>query len=252
MAVEDVTQVRNVGIVGQGGGGKTSLAEAILFDAGAVTRLGSVDDGSSNFDFEPEETRRKLSLTTAFHHAPWKKHEITLIDTPGYANFLTDALYSMRACTGLVMVLEPAAGSAKVEAERIWARAEELKLPRLGFVTKMDRDLRRLRGRRCATSPSCCRGRAIPIQLPIGSAESFRGVVDLIRMRALIADADGKDRGSRTSRPTWPTPRRRRARSSSRRWRKPTTRSWRSTWRRASSPTSSSTTPCARRFASAG
>jgi elongation factor G len=191
MAVEDVSQVRNIGIVGQGGGGKTSLAEAILFDTGAVTRLGSVDDGSSNFDFEPEETRRKLSLTTAFHHAPWKKYQITVIDTPGYANFLTDALYSMRACTGLVMVLEPAAGSSKVEAEKVWARAEELKLPRLGFVTKMDRDLADFEGA-VRDITGLLGGRAIPVQLPVGSAESFRGVVDLIRMRALIGGAEGK------------------------------------------------------------
>src|SRR3989304_2178301 len=103
MAIEDVSQVRSIGIVGQGGGGKTSLAEAMLFNAGVTTRLCRVDDGSSNFDFEPEEVRRRLSLSGAFHHAPWKKHEIIIVDTPGYANFLPDTLNAMRACSGAVL-----------------------------------------------------------------------------------------------------------------------------------------------------
>jgi elongation factor G len=189
MATE-VTQIRNIGIIGQGGGGKTSLADAMLFVAGATTRRGSVDDGSSAFDFEPEETRRKLSLGTAFHHAPWKKHQITLVDTPGYINFLNDGLNCMRACTAAVLVLEPATGATKVEAERLWSQAEQLALPCIGFVTKMDREhadfeaaLRDLR--------DILRGTPVPVQLPIGSAESFRGVVDLIGMRALIGQPDG-------------------------------------------------------------
>ena len=189
MALE-VSQLRNIGIIGQGGGGKTSLADAILFVAGATTRRGNVDDGSSSFDFEPEETRRKLSLSTAFHHAPWKKHQVTVVDTPGYINFLNDGLNCMRACTAAVLVLEPSVGSAKVEAERLWSRAEQLALPCIAFVTKMDREhadfeaaLRDLRDILHAT--------AVPVQLPIGSAESFRGVVDLIGMRALIGQPDG-------------------------------------------------------------
>ncbi len=191
MAVGDVTLIRNIGIVGQGGGGKTSLAEAMLFDAGATTRLGSVDDGTSTFDFEPEEVRRKLSLTTAFHQASWKKHQITLVDTPGYANFLADGLNAIRACTSLVFVLEPAAGSSKVEAERMWDRAEQLRLPRVAFVSKMDRDLADFDAATRDIS-EILQGKPVPIQLPIGSAESFRGVVDLIGMRALIGEADGK------------------------------------------------------------
>ena len=190
MAVADVTQVRNIGIVGQGGAGKTSLADAILFNGGATNRLGSVNEGTSNFDFEPEEVRRQLSLSAAFHHTAWKKHEITIVDTPGYANFLADTLNSIRACTGLVFVLEPASGSLKVEADRIWARGENLKLPRVAFVTKMDRDR--------ADFDSAVRdvsdvlhGKPVPIQIPIGTAETFRGVVDLVTMRALIGQSDG-------------------------------------------------------------
>ena len=187
---DDVKLIRSVGVVGQGGVGKTSLADALLFAAGAVTRLGRVDDGSSNFDFEPEETRRKITLSTAFYSLPWKKHDLTIVDTPGYANFLLDTLNCMRACTGLVFVLAPAANELRVEAEKIWARAEELHLPVIGFVSRMDReradfqaavdDVKKVLG-----------ANPVPIHYPIGAAEQFRGVVDLIAMRAWMLQADG-------------------------------------------------------------
>jgi elongation factor G len=189
MAVE-VSQLRNIGIIGQGGGGKTSLADAMLFTAGATTRRGNVDDGSSAFDFEPEETRRKLSLTTAFHHAPWKKHHVTLVDTPGYINFLTDGLNAMRACTAALFVLEPSRGGAKVEAERVWSRAEQLALPCVGFVTKMDRENADFDAA-LHDAGTILQAKPVPVQIPIGSAESFRGAIDLIGMRALIAQPDG-------------------------------------------------------------
>jgi len=190
MATE-VDQIRNIGIVGQGGSGKTSLADAILYTAGATTRQGSVDDGTSAFDFEPEETRRKLSLTTAFHHAPWKKHELTVVDTPGYINFLTDGLNCMRACTAAVLVLEPHAGGVKVEAERVWGRAEQLALPVVAFVTKLDRENADFDGALKDLSDNL-QAKAVPVQLPIGSAETFRGVVDLLTMKALIAQPNGQ------------------------------------------------------------
>ncbi len=187
---DDISQIRNIGIVGQGGGGKTSLADAILFTAGAVTRRGSVDDGTSAFDFEPEETRRKLTLTTAFHHAAWKKHALTIIDTPGYINFLTDGLNCMRACTAAVLVCEAHAGSVKVEAERIWDRADQLALPLVAFVTKMDRENADFEAV-LADLRTHLQAKPIPVQLPIGSAESFTGVVDLLSMKALLAQPNG-------------------------------------------------------------
>ncbi len=187
----EVSQVRNVGIVGQGGSGKTSLADAILFTAGTTTRLGSVDDGTSAFDFEPEETRRKLSLSTAFHHAAWKKHELTLVDTPGYINFLTDGLNCMRACTVAVLVLEPHAGGVKVEAERVWSRAVDLALPVVAFVTKMDRENADFHGALKDLTDNL-QAKPVPVQLPIGSAETFKGVVDLLSMKALIAQPNGQ------------------------------------------------------------
>ncbi|MBI4514353.1 MAG: elongation factor G [Deltaproteobacteria bacterium] len=190
MPVEDVGAIRNLGLAGQGGVGKTALGEVMLFDGGATTRIGRLDEGTSAFGHEPEEVRRQLTLTTAFHHLTWRKHDVTLLDMPGYANFIPDALNCMRAATGLVFVLAPAAGEIKVEAEKLWERANELQLPRLAFVTKMDReradfalavaDLRKILG-----------AKAVPIQLPLGAAETFRGVIDLVAMRALVSKGDG-------------------------------------------------------------
>jgi elongation factor G len=187
---DDVKLIRSVGVVGQGGVGKTSLADALLFGGGAVTRLGRPDDGSSMFDFEPEEIRRKISLSTAYYSFAWKRHDLTLVDLPGYANFLPDALNCMRACTGVIFVLAPAADELRVEAEKLWARAVELGLPVIACVSRMDReradfqagvaDLKKILG-----------ANPVAVQFPIGAAESFRGVVDLINMRALIAQPDG-------------------------------------------------------------
>ena len=187
---DDVKLVRSIAVAGQGGVGKTSLADALVFAAGGATRIGRVDDGSSLFDFEPEEIRRKTTLTSALCSVSWKKHEITLVDTPGYANFLPDALNCLRACTGVIFTLAPSAGELRVEAEALWARAAELRLPVIAFITRMDRerasaddavdDLQKILG-----------ARPVLVQYPIGTADDFRGIVDLLSMRALIGQADG-------------------------------------------------------------
>src|SRR5574339_643543 len=103
MPADDVATIRNVAIVGQGGGGKTTVADALLFAAGAVNRSGRVDDGSSMFDTEPEEVRRKSSITSGLHHASWKKHEVNVIDTPGYSAFLHDARNCLKAAPAAVI-----------------------------------------------------------------------------------------------------------------------------------------------------
>ena len=187
---DDVKLVRSVGVVGQGGAGKTSLADALVFAAGAATRLGRVDDGSSVFDFEPEEIRRKTTLTTALCSLTWKKHEITVLDTPGYANFLPDALNCLRACTGVIFTLAPAADELRVEAEKLWARIDELKLPVIAFVSRMDRERASFEAA-VADVQKILGAKPVPIQYPIGAADTFRGVVDLITMRALIGQSDG-------------------------------------------------------------
>ena len=132
-------QLRNVGLVAHVGSGKTSLAEAMLFNGKKTSRLGSVDDGNSNMDFEPEEIKRRITISTSFHHCDWKKSYINLIDTPGDYNFLSDTRFSLQAADGVVIVVDATAG-VKIGTERVWAFAEELNLPRIIFVNRMDRE----------------------------------------------------------------------------------------------------------------
>jgi len=187
---EDVKLVRSIGIIGQGGVGKSSVADALLFAAGAVTRQGRVDEENSNFDFEPEEHRRRSSLSTSLYSLLWNKHDITLLDTPGYANFLPDALNCLRACTGVVLVAAPGAGELRVEAEQLWTRAQELGLPAIAFVTRMDRENASLAAALDDLKDSLG-ANPVAVQHPLGSGHEFRGVVDLMTMRAFLLGDDG-------------------------------------------------------------
>ncbi len=130
MAVGDMSRIRTVGLLGEGGAGKTTLGEALLYAAGATTRQGRVDDESSVLDFEPEEMRRKATLSTAFHTLGWKKHDICLVDPPGYANFLPDTRYAMEAMSAAIFVASPT-GHLKVEGERLWNWAKDMSIARI-------------------------------------------------------------------------------------------------------------------------
>ena len=136
---ETVGELRNIVLVGHGGSGKTSLAEALLFDAGVTNRLGSVDNGSSVMDFEPEEVRRNVSINAAFHQYPWEKCRVNIIDTPGDANFFSDTRSCLQAGDGAVVVVEAVDG-VKVQTEQAWEFADQLEMPRVVFINKMDRD----------------------------------------------------------------------------------------------------------------
>ncbi len=188
MAVDDIRRIRTVGFLAEGGAGKTSLAEALLYATGATTRLGRVDDGSSAFDFEPEEVRRKITLSTAFHTLVWKRHDFFLVDPPGYANFLPETRYAMEAMTSAVFVGNPT-GHLKVESERIWGWANELRLARLVYLTRMDREEGSLE-KALGEMSKVLDGKLVAIQVPIGSQTHFRGVVDLLSMKALIFQGD--------------------------------------------------------------
>ena len=184
----EIDKLRNVGILGHGGAGKTSLGEAMLFAAGATQRLGRVDDGSSVFDFEPEESKRKISISTAFHSLAWKKFHLELIDTPGYATFLADTINCMRAFSGSVFLLNPSAG-LRVETERLWTHANDRNVRRLIFVSKMDREKSNLH----ATLETILNGleaKGVYLQIPLGAEESFKGVADLLLMKAFVFDGD--------------------------------------------------------------
>ncbi|MGI6093452.1 MAG: elongation factor G [Veillonellaceae bacterium] len=175
--------LRNVGIVAHGGAGKTSLAEAFLFNSGAINRLGRVDDGTSTTDFEPEEVKRKVTISAALAPCEWRDHKINFVDTPGYADFVAEVKGTLRAVDSALVVLCAASG-VEVETEKVWQYADELSLPRIGFINKMDREnadyfsVFDSMKERLSTS-------VVPLQLPIGAEDSFKGIVDLIKMKAI-------------------------------------------------------------------
>ncbi|MBW1741331.1 MAG: elongation factor G [Deltaproteobacteria bacterium] len=189
---ESGNELRNIGLVGHGGAGKTSLAEALLFDAGVTNRLGSVDEGNSVLDFEPEEVRRHISISAAFHQYTWKKHRVNIIDTPGDANFFSDTRSCLQAIDGAVVVIEAIDG-VKVQTEQTWEFADQFKIPRVVFINKMDRD----RADFFETVKNVAETftqKPILLQLPIGAEESFKGVVDLISQKAYLYEAGGKSK----------------------------------------------------------
>ncbi len=181
--------LRNVGLVAHVGSGKTSLAEAMLFNGKSTNRLGKVDDGSSNFDFEPEEIKRRITISTSFHHCNWKKNYINLVDTPGDDNFLSDTKFSLQAVEGVVVVIDATAG-VKIGTQKVWDFVDEQNLPRIIFINKMDRERADFFG--VVEEISGTFGvKATPVFLPIGSEDRFQGLVDLIRMRAYLYTKDG-------------------------------------------------------------
>jgi elongation factor G len=188
MPAEDVAQLRNVVIVGQGGTGKTTVADALLFAAGASTRIGRVEDGSSSFDVEPEEQRRKTSITAGLHHVAWRKHEVNIIDTPGYSPFLHDTRNCLRAATGAVLVLGPTGGEVKVETEKIWGWLGDMGLPRIAFVSRMDRE--RAAVEHALEDLGIVGAKPAVLQVPIGKEGEFRGVVDVLTGRAFVYQGD--------------------------------------------------------------
>lgn len=185
----ELDKLRNVGILGHGGAGKTSLGEAMLFVGGATQRLGRVEDGTTVLDFEPEETRRHISISTSFHSLLWKKNRLTLIDMPGYAAFLPDTINCMRAFGGAVFLFNPSTG-LRVESERLWTRANECGLSRLIFISKMEREKSKVREAIEAIF-SGLEAKGVYLQLPIGAEEGFKGIVDLLLMKAFIFEGDG-------------------------------------------------------------
>jgi len=182
-------KIRNLGIVAHGGAGKTSLAEAILFDTGMIDRLGRVDDGTSTMDFEPEEIKRKISITSALDHCEWDGHSIHIVDTPGYGNFIADTRACMRTLDCAVVILSAISG-VKAQTEEIWNWANEFEIPRIAFVNKMDRE-RASFLRAIDDMEKSLGARGVAIQMPIGAEADFQGVIDLITMKACFYAKDG-------------------------------------------------------------
>src|SRR5262252_8003799 len=185
----DIGKVRNIGFVGHGGVGKTSLVEAILFACGAITRIGRVDDGTTTTDFDPDEVKRKISLNTAVAFCDYRDHRLNLVDTPVYGDFVADSRAGLRVVGAAVVVVDAVAG-VQVQTEKVWKFANDYGLPRVIVINRLDRE-RADFYRTLESLGKRLKGRLAPFQIPIGSEANFSGVVDLIAMKALVA-ADGK------------------------------------------------------------
>ncbi len=192
MKVYESKDIRNVGVVGHGDSGKTSLTAALLFTAGATNRLLRVDEGNTITDFDEEEIQRKITISTAVAVAEWKKTKINLLDTPGYNIFINDTRASLVAADAALVLVDGVAG-VEVQTEKVWAFAAEFQIPRAIIINKLDRE--RADFQRALASVQETFGRtAVPIQIPIGAERDFKGVVDLVRMKAYTytPDGDGK------------------------------------------------------------
>jgi elongation factor G len=185
-----VDDIRNIALVAHQGAGKTSLAEIILYKAGISKRIGRVEDGNTLMDFEPEEIKRNSSISSSFHQFDWDKHTVTLIDTPGDQNFFTDTKICMQAADGAVVIIDSVDG-VKVQTEQSWEFAKEFNMPCLIFINKLDRE-RADFSLTFKDATECFKPKPIITQLPIGSEEDFKGVIDLVSMKAYTYDSDGK------------------------------------------------------------
>ena len=185
----DAGHIRNIAIVAHSGAGKTTLSEAILFNAGAIDRVGTVEGGNTTMDYEPEEIDRKISVTSAVAFCDWKDTRINLIDTPGFINFIEDTRGCLRVADGAVVIVSALSG-VKAETEKIWKYACEFEVPRIVFVSKIDKEAADFYNAVSDLEKSF-EQEAIPLLIPVGAGESFRGVVDLVVMKAYVSQ-DGK------------------------------------------------------------
>src|SRR5271166_4113909 len=183
-------RIRNVALVGHRGAGKTSLHEALLYEAGAIGRLGTVPAGSTVSDSDPDEHARQMSISTALSSFEWQGRKINLLDTPGEPSFVADALGALRVCESAVFVVNAVMG-VEVSTSRLWARAAELDIARMLFVNMLDREradfFRTLEQLKAAFGPH-----VVATEIPIGSEHDLQGVIDLVDMRAYRQDSAGR------------------------------------------------------------
>jgi len=190
MPKEGLESIRNVVLLSHSGAGKTSAAEAMLFNAGAIKRLGKTDDGTTTSDYEPDEVKRQISINLSILPCQWKDTKINLLDTPGYADFVGEVKAAIRVAEGAVIFVCATSG-VEVGTEQSWGYCEESTLPRLIFINKMDRENadfdKTVAQIQAKFGPKC-----LPAQLPIGAQSKFEGVVDLLTMKAYTG-TEGKE-----------------------------------------------------------
>ncbi len=182
MKVYQSKDIRNVIVSGHQGAGKTSVTEAMVFNAGGFSRLGKVDEGNSVSDYLPEEVKKKISVSTALVSLEWNDKKINLLDTPGFMDFYGEVKGSLRVADSLLMVVDAVSG-AQVSTELIWEEADGRKLSRFVFINKMDRENANF-DKAVESLKDKLSMEIVPVAVPIGSGEDFSGVVDIIAMKA--------------------------------------------------------------------
>jgi len=187
---DNANNLRNIALVAHSGAGKTSIAEAMLYMAGATKRHGKVEEGNTVMDFEPEELKRTASISSGFAQFGWEKHTISLIDTPGDQNFFTDTKLCMQAADGAVIAIDAVDG-IKVQTEQALEFAKDYDLPCMVFVNKLDKE-RADFAKNVQEATELFDIKPIIVQLPIGKEAGFNGIVDLIAMKAYTYDDSGK------------------------------------------------------------
>ena len=193
MKVYEGANLRNVALIGHGHAGKTSLVSAMLYTAGASQRLGRVDDGTAATDYDEEEIARKMSISSGLAHAEWGKTKINFVDTPGFSMFVHEAKMVLPAVEAALVIVDGVAG-VEVVTQRVWGYCDEINLPRMIVVSRMDRD--RADANRVLESLTGAFGRQVmPLQLPIGSEKNLSGVIDLVRMKARTYELGGNGKG---------------------------------------------------------
>ncbi len=193
MKIYEGENIRNVALLGHGHTGKTQLISALLYTAGVATRLGKVDEGTSVTDYDEEEIQRKFSISASLAYAEWGKTKINFIDTPGYNIFMHETEAAVVAADSALVVVHGVAG-IEVQTEKVWSFCDKYNLPRALVINQLDRD--RAGFERVLEALQGAYGRAVvPVQLPIGQERAFHGVVDLVRMKAILYNGDASGKG---------------------------------------------------------
>ncbi|MDL1955593.1 MAG: elongation factor G [Candidatus Desulfofervidus auxilii] len=190
----EVKNIRNIGFIAASGAGKTSLAEAMLFMAKATERLGSVDKGTSVLDHEPEEIKRHITISAAFHHYEWDGCWVNLIDTPGDGNFISEALIALQGADGVILVVDAIEG-VKFQTERLFNYVKDNELPCIIFISKIDKEHASFEKTLEDISVSLDI-KPMPVCLPIGEGENFEGIINLLTMQAWFYKKDGSGKFS--------------------------------------------------------
>lgn len=195
MKTYDTENLRNVCLLGHGGAGKTSLAEAFLFSSGATSRLGRVPDGNTVSDYLPEEIKHKVSISTSLIPVEWQGVKINILDTPGYSDFMGEVVSSLRVVESGLLTLCGVSG-LEVQAEIIWDLMEETNLPKAIFINKLDRENSSFNKVLDQLKSAYSGVRFVPLQIPMGQETNFRGIVDIIQNKAYEYEANGSGKFS--------------------------------------------------------